>query len=61
MQVRWLGALAPEMAHAEIHLTSGVESRRGRGGAMTSAREQTGRSLILLLLRLSFKDCRQAF
>lgn len=52
----------PEMAHAEIHLTSGVESRRGRGGAVSSVCEQsvrlqegeTGRSLILLLLCLSF-------
>lgn len=52
----------PEMAHAEIHLTSGVGSGRGRGGAVSSACEQrmklreveTGRSLILLLPCLSF-------
>lgn len=52
----------PELAHVEIHLTSGVESRRGRGGTMSAVCEQrmklreveTGRSLILLLLCLSF-------
>lgn len=52
----------PEMAHAEIRLTSGVGSRRGRGGATSSVCEQsvelqegeTGRALILLLLCLSF-------